>query len=489
VVGSAVLARVGHIGAWPSGYLDTLQFDSANAARTIWITLTGVTQPWQQAWLHAHAGRFIEPPVLQFLTALTYLPDGIERPWTSQLFDLVIWFGAAAFLYDAVRHWTDRWGALLALAYILLAPFAIIISTNFQVEPMLVLSFASVAWYSSRGDVTEQRRLPIAALVGAWAGLSKPGVLLPFVSALYLVSAIEGRGIADSLRDRRRVLRYVGLMVLVAAPALTYTILVIPSQVGDKVLPQLLLTTGFYIGWAENVAQVIGIVPFAGAVLGFVLTLRLRRLGLALGLTYLAYGAIFTWHTETHVYYQVPAMVIVAIGLGGLGQWVGSIIVRSALAPRSAVAVALALSVPLTYIVAPHHLIAATPGEYSGAAVMRRVGIDVGSGTWVVAYTENYGKPLMFYGRVLVDAWPTSSDLVYYSALGWRPLTVAQQLGGFITEHHDHYFVLTELPPETAALRAFLNSSYLLVDSSPSLRIYDLTKPLRAGVPVSSGTG
>jgi len=113
-IGFAV--RAVHFGQWPIGFRPTLDFDSANASRTIYLALTSANSGgWQQVWVQEHIGRFIEPPVLQTLTALTYLPDGVERPWTAVIFTSVAWLAASAFIFSAVRRLTGWPGALLAL--------------------------------------------------------------------------------------------------------------------------------------------------------------------------------------------------------------------------------------------------------------------------------------------------------------------------------------------------------------------------------------
>jgi len=48
-----------------------------------------------------------------------------------------------------------------------------------------------VIWYALRGDVTQGRRFAIAAVIGALAGLTKPGTLLLFIAAMYVLSAAQ----------------------------------------------------------------------------------------------------------------------------------------------------------------------------------------------------------------------------------------------------------------------------------------------------------
>jgi hypothetical protein len=482
IVLAAVVMRLTYLGQFPTGYRRTLEFDSANAARSIWFALTGANDAWQRSWLDAHVGRFLEPPLLQTLTALTYLPDGVERPWTSQIFALLFWFAAAGFLFSAARRLTDWWGATLTLAYILLAPFAIIISKNFQVEPLLVLCLSLVLWYATRGDVLAGRRIIVAAILGALAGLSKPGVLLPFVTLAYLASAFEG----GSFRDRRRLVRFAALIAAIALPAFVYVALVIPDQVGAKMLPQLWWTTDFYIGWAKGIYGVVGIVPALGALAGYVLTPRLRIWGLALAFGELGFGLAFTWHTMTHEYYQVPAMTIVALGLSGLGQWLAANVRLSLLRRGAPIGAALVVAVALTYVVAPHGYLGSSPGREADRSQLEMVGQTAGAGNWVLAYTDGYGKALSFYGRVLVDAWPTSNDEEYLAEIGEKAQTTEQRLAGYIASHNPHYFAVTVLNADSARLVAFLDAGYPLVVSEPDLRIYDLTKPLQSGLPAAT---
>jgi hypothetical protein len=482
VVIAAVAMRLTYFGQFPTGYRRTLEFDSANAARSIWFTLTGATEAWQRTWLDAHVGRFIEPPVLQTLTAMTYLPDGVERPWTSQIFTLVFWFAAAGFLFSAARRVTDWWGATLALAYILLAPFAIIISKDFQVEPLLMLCLGAVLWYAVRGDVLAGRRIVIAAVLGALAGLSKPGVLLPFVTLAYFASALDG----GSFRDRRRVLRFAALVGAIALPAFLYVAVVIPDQVGAKILPQLWWDRDFYVGWAKGIYGVVGVIPALGALAGYALTPRLRIWGLALAVAEIGFGLAFTWHTMTHEYYQVPAMAIAALGLAGLGQWLAAQVRIAPIRRGVPIAAVLALAVPLSYVVAPHGYLGSTPGREPDQAQLQLVGQEAGAGNWVLAYTDGYGKALSYFGRVAVDSWPTSGDEDYQAELGQKAQTIEQRLRGFIASHNPHYFAVTEITADSATLVAFLDAGYPLVESGPSLRIYDLTSPLAPGLPAST---
>jgi hypothetical protein len=432
--------------------------------------------------MQEHIGRFIEPPVLQTLTALTYLVGGVERPWTAVIFTSLAWLAASAFIFSAVRRLTDWPGALLAFAYILLAPFGVAVSQSFQPEPLVVLAMSVVIWYALRGDVTQGRRFAIAAVLGALAGLVKPGTLLLFVPAIYVVSAARG----GSLLDQRRLARLAALVALTALPAILYALVVIPNQADSKILPQLWIERSFYVGWGKNVLRAAGVVPLIGAGLGFLLTRRLWPLAIALGAAYVGYSYLFPYHTMTHDYYQVCLLVIVAMGLGGLGEAIAQTISRGSLKRGLAVGVALCVGVLLTFALAPRNLYETPPGTSPDEARFEAIGQELGPGQQVLSYDSDYGKSLMYYGKVIVTAWPTAGDLKFYSTMGLPPETDEQRLADFIKTSDPHYFVIAVAPADVPDLVDFLDGRYALVMSDTNLRIYDLTRPLIPGIPAAT---
>jgi hypothetical protein len=467
----AIAIRVSGIGQWPTGFRPTLEFDSANAARTIWFALNSShLLAWQEAWLEARPGRFIEPPILQTLTALTYLPDGVERPWTSALFAGSFWLVAGAFLFGLCRRLTGWWGATFALGYFLLAPFALAVSQSFQPEPVLVMGLVIAIWFVARRDILRSWRSVVAtAIVLGLATLTKPGVLFPILGALCVASA-TGVGTRYS---RRRGAMLLALLILVALPAGVYAAVLLPEQLQDKILPGLLLTPGFYAGWALNVIRVVGIFPLLAGAVGFIVVPRLRRIGVGLLGGYLLYTLTFSWHSMTHDYYQVPLLVIMSIGIAGSGEalasWVQTLRRRAALV----VVGALLAGGALTYGTSPADLWLPNRGNYPNAARFDEIGRMLGAGEPVVAFTEWYGKPLMFYSRLLVVPWPDYHQKDYEATLGIR-LSDTERLRALVDRHQPGYFVVTAPADWNQDLVDFLAARYPLARQGDRLLVFDL---------------
>jgi hypothetical protein len=472
-VGLGLILRAADLGRWPIGFRYTLEYDSANAARSIYLWLTAQSSVgWERAWLQARPGRFVEPPIMQTLTALTYLVGGSERPWTSVLFAMAFWFGAATLLFFAVRHWAGLIGATVAASYLILAPFALAVSDSFQPEPIVVFGLALTVWVASLGDVTRGRLFGIAAVAGAFAGMTKPGIAMLFVAAIYAASALRYHP-----RDRERLTRVVALIALASAPAVGFALVIIPDQAGDKILPQLLLTDGFFRGWIGNVIRAVGPVALMGGAVGFITWRPLRPFGIGLAIAYLGYSGLFAWHTMTHDYYQLPMLVVVAIGLGGSAVRLGAFLRRADRRRLASAVAAIAFLGVLAAVTTPSDLREHAPGLSGDEEIYQRIGKAIPPGSSVIAYAPNYGKALMFVAKLIVTDWPHGSQLVYQQQIGRAAPPAQIELAEFIRTTHATFFVYCAPPDASPSLLGFLASRFPIVAVDPSFRIFDLTAP------------
>ncbi len=467
-----LVLRVPELTAWTETFRPTLEYDSANAARTMWFALRPeALDAWQRAWLDAHPGRLIEPPFLQFLTVLTYLPDGVERPWTSALFTSAAWLVAGILVFDVARRRASVLGGAVALAYFLFAPFGLAISRSFQVDGLAVLGLAATAWYAERSDfLSSPRRFVTMVLVAGVAGVLKPGPLLPMIAGALVAFGVE-RGTVPS-HPRRAVLLalVVGLAIL---PAVAYALLMLRDQVGPKLIPDLLLTRAFYDGWLLNATRVAGSALLVAAVLGFALAPRLRALGLGLTAGYLVTSLSFTWHTMTHDYYQVPLLLIVALGLAGFVSAAERMASGKTLAVGIAMLASVTASIVLMHLPAPPEA-ASTSGALlrHDAPIFAALARRIGPGEPILAYSYNYGFPLMYYSHLVVSSWPTAGDLRLEAAQGISE-PAAQRLAG-ARAAGIRYFVITDGISGGSGVRSFLDSRAALDCSGDGVWVYDL---------------
>jgi hypothetical protein len=470
-----------------------VQYDSANATRTIWLWLRGEPlAPAEEAWLAARPGRFIEPPILQIMTALTYLPDGTERPWVSGLFASLFWLGGSWFLYAFVRRLgTGTVGALVSLAYYLLVPFGIVVSRSFQPEAVMVFAFLASLWALLRFDREScWRSMMPACVIAGLAVLVKPGiVLLPLLGA-YAACAVQRLGLRGTMRSRQTY----AFGLLTVLPSVVYALALLRHHVGAKIILGLWTDPNFYVGWGANIQTVVGWVPLAAAVIGawcFRQT-GVPLLGLGLGLGYVVSAFIFTWHTMTHDYYQVPLLVLTAICLGPLGDF--AMVQTSSL---SACLPAGGTSAPqvkdrftwCTVVTVVVLLVGGILLPWQAAGTLRRVYADasqirlyegighhVGRGNHVLCISEDYGFPLMYHGWIITHFWPASWDKVHEQIQTGEVVGDAQRLEEMLQQSTSAFFVVTDLDELTRqpALAALLEHRYPVGRNIPDVLIYDL---------------
>jgi hypothetical protein len=380
---------------------------------------------------------------------------------------------------------------LVSLAYYLLAPFGIVVSRSFQPEAVMVFAFLASLWALPRFDrESGWRATTRAGVIAGLAVLVKPGiVLLPLLGA-YAACAVRRLGLRGTLRSRQTY----AFGVLTVLPSVVYALALLRHHVGAKIILGLWADPQFYAGWGANIQTVVGWVPLAAAVIG---AWGFRRtgvplLGLGLGLGYVASALVFTWHTMTHDYYQVPLLVLVALCLGPLGDVaVGQasrlsawLLAGGTPAPRTqdrfawgtvaAVVVLLAVGVLLPWPAA-----GTLRRAYADARQIRLyegIGRHVGRGNHVLCISEDYGFPLMYHGWIVTHFWPASWDEVHERIQTGEVVGDVQRLEEMLRQSTPAFFVVTDLDELTRqpALAALLAQRYPVGRNLPDVLIYDL---------------
>jgi hypothetical protein len=463
---------------WPTRFHPMLQYENAVTTRVIWLRLRGSSlDPDEALWLSQWQGRFKAPPVLETLTALTYLAVGEERPWVAVILTTLAWFVGGWFLFDLSRRFSgSELGGLLSLGFYVLTPFGIVMSRSFQHEALMMAAGLFALWCLARFRPVESFRAAAwAGIVCGLAAAAKPGILLFVLAGGYF-------GLAVGVRGLRRTLFSPELwtfLVLLAVPSFAYAYFFLRGE-AHQLMPALLVQPVFYYAWSQRIAEVVSwpalIAALIGTVLAFLRGGPLRWFVPALLLGYMCYALVFTYATATHNYYLAPLMLVVAIGLAPLaGAPVQSATWdRASLLIRGGVVVVVAALAVLYAWPATDRLRQENDAAFAPHYV--DIGRRIGRGSTVLALTWHEGLPLSFYGWLTVHPWPDRKDKDYLKLAHGTVPPDNELLGGFIAHYQPSYFVVTRVDEfhQQPRLEKVLNAVFALYYSDDDVLIYDL---------------
>jgi hypothetical protein len=460
----------------------TRQYNSALLARKYEQALGGTAGGLSHAVVSAAAPAEIEPPIMEAITAVEWRLSGSESLWFPRVLSILAWSLGGWFLYLVLERLASRVAGIVGVAVWSLLPFGIAATRTFQPDPLMVASIVgAVLALVMYDDEPSRRRLVVAGLAGGFAVFVKlPAVFL--IAPVFVVLAYR-RGGFRALWSRRTAL-YAALFI---GPALVYNfygLLVggfLQGQEGGRVLPQLLVTATFWREWGRLVGATVGVVlPFVALAGLLVARGRARSVGFALLVGYVSFGLVFAYHYETHSYYHLPLVLVLAVALGLLADAVTSL-VRRRRADLTSIGVAAATATIVlagtqlgSFSMVPATISAAT--VHTEVAVPPEIGTLVHHATGLVFLAPSYGDTLKFYGGVAGTWWPTAADVKLAEFEGYAPQSVRAQFDEIRRNPRTSYFVVTDMrgwqgQPD---LRAYLRSHYRLVASRRDYVVYDL---------------
>ncbi len=463
----------------PLDFYPTRQFRSLILARAFYLHWRPGSITQEEAEQRAAANRIAryEPPLLEKLVARTYLLLGREEPWVIRGYNAAFWLLGALGVALLVRLWEPHPAALLAaLGYWMLLPFNVHVTRAFLPDPLMtvLLVWAVYAWYRwSRGG-SSFWLLP-AAVLGSMAAVVKIYALF-FLGPIPLLLAW-----ARGKRPWHPAWWWLAMLAPVAIALPFYLNLHSPEYAGHFLLAWTLklrrwwLSPMPYGGWMEMVNNAL----HGGWVLVGLLALFLEgrtrnRAALVVGwlLGYALYGAVFLIQFATHAYYHLPLVPLVALGLGlGLHRALQVLETRSR--PWQAAGMFL-LSTALVYPAGITYWHLASVDYRAKAEVYRRMGETLPRDGKIMALTEAYGWPLLYYGNVNVVRWPTQAHHLLFGV--WDESferTFRERTQGF------DYFLVTDFEEfwRQAPLRSYLFEHYPLIHQGGDYLLWDLRQP------------
>src|SRR5512141_525331 len=172
----------------PLDFHPTRQLLGALKARGMYLQSQGGVPDWQrkmaiQQW---KTKAEVEPEVFEHLVAFTYRFSG-EQLWVARIYSSLFWLIGGGFLFLLVRELVSVDGAVLAAAYYLFFPYAVIASRSFQPDPLMVMLIICFWWCFMKWSRKESWGWAVlAGIVGGFA------IYIKFVSAFFVVGGALG---------------------------------------------------------------------------------------------------------------------------------------------------------------------------------------------------------------------------------------------------------------------------------------------------------
>ncbi len=352
-----------------------------------------------------------EPPIIESLTAATYLVTGGENYAAARVWESLFWVLAGLALFDLARRAVSPWAALAALAYYLILPFAVQASRSFQPDPLMTSAFIVGVYFLYRWS--EERTWKWAVLAGIFLGFA---TLVKVVIAFLAGAAAIAMVLFTLRKDFWKNKQVWAMAALMIVPALTYYVFLHSGRSTEYffswslALIQLVTSTNFYAKWLGFLGSLFGLTVIFVSLAGvFVASPRLRWLLLGSWIGYLLYGLTLPFQMYTHSYYHIQLTPILALGLAAA---LNPLFERAASQGAASRAVFVAVIVALIGYqswVARSVLVA---GNFrSEPAVWAAIGKSIPENANVIALTQDYGFRLMMWGWRKVSLWPVTTDL------------------------------------------------------------------------------
>jgi len=455
-------------------------------ARGFWVHLGGsVPAGWHDAVL-ASQPPVIEPPVVQGLAALLYRVSGGEHLGVVRLLLAATWIAAAPAVWSASARLSSRTAAVTATAVWCLAPYGVAASRSFQPDGLMTVLIASTVWAVVRDDDVRTGSSRWLAV-----GLGAAAVFVKLVAAFTIVPLL----VLYVLRRRRegdtswrRPAVDVGAAL---APGVGFLLVgmasgLLDGQEGGRVFPELLARSGFWTGWGEMALRVGGGLLLFCAVVGVVWARgRAGATVASLGVGYVAFGVVFTYHYRSHDYYHLPLVLFVAMGVGLFADKAVARLRDGGASPAMAfggVGALLVVGLVLTNTLYPYVERAQPPVWEARVVRAAQIGEALQHSTSVVVSGPAYGQIEEYYGGIAAAAWPEAGDIQLDELSGRATMSAAARLDELQAARGEPFtwFVIADRGQYDSDpdLRAFLDGGFTVGARGDGWWAYRLDEPL-----------
>lgn len=464
----------------PLEYHPTRQLRGAIIARSIyysWLPDADAVQRGLAMDFAASTGQY-EPPILESLAAAGYMLAGGEYIWIARIINSIFWLVGGLALFALAGRIASPGGALLALGFYLLLPFAVQSSRTFQPDPGMTMWVILTAYAMFRWSETPKWKW--AVLAGLLAGMA----ILTKAVAVYLVA---GAAIAVVLHTYKiftfwKRPQVWGMALLIVVPSVIFYLFQHQGKAADYfanwtlALSHLIIEPQFYVRWLSFMQDLMGFAVVMLALVGVLLAPRRgRALLLGLWVGYLIYGLTMPYQMYTHSYYHIQLVPIIALSLSPLVQPVLDKVAQQGWFWKILLAGVVLLAIIFPCVVA----ITTQKAEdhRTDPAYWEKIGALLPVGGKIVALTQDYGYPLMYYGWRKVSLWQTRGEQELADLRG-REKEFENRFTSQ-TEGMD-YFLITAFKQfdQQVSIKKFLYDNFPVFAEGKGYLIFDLAHPL-----------
>jgi hypothetical protein len=417
----------------------------------------------------------LEPPVTEWLASLFYRVVGREDMRLGRLLTVFFWLVGGVLLFLLARRLVGADAGVLALAYYLFLPLAVLLSRSFQADALMMMLFiASLLAIVRHHQAPDRSTLAIAALLSAITLVYRP-LVMPALVAVFALPAIQAHGWRRGLLSRASLV-YLTVATIPAFAYYGYGAFIARYFQWKLTSSFMFSLYGHYEFWREwflVATSELGVTALVLAFIGVVFVPRglARTVLVALGLGYLCFGLAFTYHIHTHGYYQAQLIPAVAIAAAPLTL---QLIQRSLRAPERWVRLAPIMAGCLVagswWIDIREDL---SRAQFESPQVAMTIGELVNHSDRVVFLSPFYGLPLQYLGEFTGAYWQRPITYWLYRPKGERERSIPERLAtiGFVPE----YFVIThfrEYATNHEDLRQYLETDCTAVAITDAYHIY-----------------
>jgi len=499
-------------------FFPSRQYDSFCEARSLYLDRLENVPEWElelarKTTFYVYAKG---PPVMDHLVSYMWYISGGENHWSPSLLASVFWLIGGIFVFKTAMMITSPFPALASTAYYLFSPFGFFMSRSFQPEALMILlltmSVFAIFNYHQRQTL---KSLVLAAIISFAAIFCKFNVIF-VIWCCFVAGVLSRKGLLKTLFSRRHIL-FVSVGLL---PAIIYYLYLtlysakMEMVARSVVTPDLVFKSIFWIGWFDQLVDVVGYIPLLAGVIGvFFARRRIDKFilsGLIAG--YCMFALIFSSTTATHAYYQVQLIPIIALCLCPV---FAMIVERIGRFRKFAVTAGIIIVVTLAGLMASIQTdVFRTDNKYLKRALA--FGFDCfGINPYYVAQLSNdytdliekaerigqavnhsektislaYPIHLWYYGRFTGLRWPHSDQWpepegfgAYGTGVQWQKyegLTAEELFRQHFSDFSPEYFVIADMKEfaRQKSLRGFLSKSYEILEENEDFLVFDLTKP------------